>query len=220
MANILSSFRFPRIDRLTLILIIIFLAIVFGSGYFFVANFFGFGSGSESPSPSPSASPSPTESPSPTPSPSPSESPVAKKIVASTKPVIKSPSPSPVQSPSPSPSASPQASTSPSPSSSSSSTQLTPMIINGSAQFKAGELAPAGTEVQALIGNNVCGSTTTQSSGTTINFNMTIQSDTQQSGCGTTGTAMTFKIGGQAAQQNMPFNSGTYSGNVILNVTY
>ncbi len=95
-----------------------------------------------------------------------------------------------------------------------------PMSFNGSAQIKAGDIAPGGTKVEAFIGDVVCASTTTLTkTELTTNFYMEVEPVESRAGCGKNGDTVTFKIDGEKALQTIPFVSGPHS-NVILNVHY
>jgi hypothetical protein len=62
--------------------------------------------------------------------------------------------------------------------------------------------APAGTNVTATIGGNVCGQTTVLPDSTYV---LDVVSSNQTSGCGTDGASVSFKVGGNPAE------SGTWS---------
>jgi hypothetical protein len=59
-----------------------------------------------------------------------------------------------------------------------------------------GALAPAGTNVTATIGGNVCGQTTVLADSTYV---LDVVSSNQTSGCGTDGASVSFKVGGNPA---------------------
>jgi hypothetical protein len=65
-----------------------------------------------------------------------------------------------------------------------------------------GSPAPAGTNVTATIGGNVCGQTTVKSDSTYV---LDVVSSGQTSGCGTEGAAVSFTVAGN------PAGSGTWS---------
>jgi hypothetical protein len=65
-----------------------------------------------------------------------------------------------------------------------------------------GKAAPAGTNVSAMIGGNVCGQTTVKDDSTYV---LDVVSSGQTAGCGTEGASVSFTVGGN------PAGSGTWS---------
>jgi opacity protein-like surface antigen len=59
-----------------------------------------------------------------------------------------------------------------------------------------GAVAPAGTDVSASIGGNVCGQTTVQADSTYV---LDVVSSGQTAGCGTEGASVSFTVGGSPA---------------------
>lgn len=80
---------------------------------------------------------------------------------------------------------------------------LAAMTVTGRALI-GGRLAPGGTPIEARVGGQTCGASTIQAGA----FTLTVASADQSSGCGLSGAAVTFHLGGAPAQGSLPFTPG------------
>jgi hypothetical protein len=81
-----------------------------------------------------------------------------------------------------------------------------------------GQPAPAGTSVQAFIGERQCGDGQVRriSDEIPLGYVVDVLSATQTTGCGADGDRITFKVGGRQAGESTEFRTGTF---VRLNLT-
>lgn len=94
-----------------------------------------------------------------------------------------------------------------------------PSTIAGSIADEAGPV-PAGLPVEALIGNNVCGTSETAYTGegdarTTV-YVVDVVSETQIEGCGRDGVAVRIRIGDRLSEQPVTWDQGL----VVFNITF
>jgi hypothetical protein len=79
-----------------------------------------------------------------------------------------------------------------------------------------GQPAQFGTVVEAFIGATRCGQTTVTGFLLSTRYSLSVNSVTQQSGCGTNGATVAYRVGGATASPNSTFTSG---GNLNLDLS-
>jgi hypothetical protein len=84
--------------------------------------------------------------------------------------------------------------------------------VSGKVQNTSGT-PQGGVTVEALVGTISCGSAQTDSNG---NFSLTVRTSNEQSGCGTNGSSVTFRVAGQNVPTTLVFQSGGSNTNVTL----
>jgi hypothetical protein len=89
--------------------------------------------------------------------------------------------------------------------------QLPPTRVFGTVTV-GGQPAPAGTVVQALIGEKVCGEGVVRriSDDLPLGYVVDVAGATQVEGCGTDGATITFRVGGVPANETATFATGTF----------
>lgn len=89
--------------------------------------------------------------------------------------------------------------------------QLPPTRVFGTVTV-GGRPAPAGTVVQALIGEKVCGEGVVRriSDDLPLGYVVDVAGATQVEGCGTDGATITFRVGGVPANETATFATGTF----------